>query len=282
MSAESDLAGSLAQALSTNFARLPGVVAVALGGSQASGAASPGSDIDLYVFTTTPIPLSERAQLAAARGFSRADLGLDFWDPGDEWMDDKTGIEVDVIYWDCAWIQDQLDRVLIRHQASMGYTTCFWNTIAKALTLADPQGWFARLQAGTQVDYPEELRLNIIRQNHAVLRRVIPSYTHQLEKALLRQDWVSINHRVAALLASYFDVLFALNRVLHPGEKRLSPFARRNCPLLPTGFSEEIECFLQSASAPAHDLMNYTNSLLDHLDDLLLSQGFDPKTSAPK
>jgi hypothetical protein len=29
---------------------------------------------------------------------------------------------------------------------------------------------------------------------------------------------VSLNHRTAALLASYFDVLFALNRVHHPGD----------------------------------------------------------------
>jgi hypothetical protein len=47
------------------------------------------------------------------------------------------GIEVDVIYWDTAWIEEQLERVIVRHQASMGYSTCFWNTITKAVPLFD-------------------------------------------------------------------------------------------------------------------------------------------------
>lgn len=272
----------LARRLATEFGRFDEVKAIALGGSVASGAAGPGSDIDLYVFTTAPVPLQKRTELAARCGYTRADLGLEFWDPGDEWMDTATGIEVDVIYWDTAWIEDQLARVLLRHQASMGYTTCFWNTLQKALSLYDPQVWLDAVQQSTWVPYPEELRLNIIRANHAVLRRVIPSYAHQIEKAQSRGDLVSVNHRVAALLASYFDVLFALNRVLHPGEKRLLTFAEQNCPLLPSGFSADVTQLLTAAGSTNPAVVQYTHRLLDHLDELLLSQGFDPDTSALK
>ncbi len=271
----------LAQKLAAAFSQLSGVKAVALGGSQASGAAGPGSDIDLYVFSDEPIPLQQRMELASAAGYSRADLGLAFWDPGDEWIDATTGIEVDVVYWECAWIEDQLERVMVRHQASMGYTTCFWNTISKALPLYDPQCWFAGLQQSAERPYPEELRLNIIHHNHAVLRRVIPSYTHQIEKAQHRGDRVSLNHRVAALLASYFDVLFALNRLLHPGEKRLLAFVQEHCALLPQNFAHDIESLLQATAADDGRLMQCTHELIDHLDEFLRAQGFDPQTSAP-
>jgi hypothetical protein len=282
MMAENTQHLELARRLATEFGRFDEVKAIALGGSVASGAAGPGSDIDLYVFTTAPVPLQKRTELAARCGYTRADLGLEFWDPGDEWMDTATGIEVDVIYWDTVWIEDQLARVLLRHQASMGYTTCFWNTLQKALSLYDPQVWLDAVQQSTWVPYPEELRLNIIRANHAVLRRVIPSYAHQIEKAQSRGDLVSVNHRVAALLASYFDVLFALNRVLHPGEKRLLTFAEQNCPLLPSGFSADVTQLLTAAGSTNPAVVQYTHRLLDHLDELLLSQGFDPDTSTLK
>ncbi len=272
----------LAQKLATDFSKQEGVKAVALGGSTASGAGGPGSDIDLYIFTTAPIPLQQRMDLAKASGYSRADLGLEFWDPGDEWVDAATGIEVDVIYWDCAWIKSQLEQVIIHHQASMGYTTCFWNTISKALPLYDSGCWFAGLQQMTFVPYPEELRINIIHHNHAVLRRVIPSYTHQIEKAQSRDDLVSVNHRVAALLASYFDVLFALNRVLHPGEKRLVTFAEKNCKLLPKDFASNVDKLLRSTASADADLLKHTHQLVDALDELLISQGFDLQTSLPK
>jgi len=272
----------LARRLAAEFGRFDEVKAIALGGSVASGVAGPGSDIDLYVFTTASVPLQKRTELAARCGYTRADLGLEFWDPGDEWMDAASGIEVDVIYWDTAWIEDQLARVLLRHQASMGYTTCFWNTLQKALSLYDPQGWLDAVQQSTHVPYPEELRLNIIRANHAVLRRVIPSYAHQIEKAQSRGDLVSVNHRVAALLASYFDVLFALNRVLHPGEKRLFTFAEQNCQLLPSGFSADVTQLLTAAGSTNPAVTQYAHRLLDHLDELLLSQGFDPDTSTLK
>ena len=54
------------------------------------------------------------------------------------------------------------------------------------------------------------------------------SYYEQIEKALTRNDFVSVNHRISAFLASYFDVIFALNETLHPGEKRLMNYAKEN------------------------------------------------------
>src|SRR5258705_11487213 len=108
-------------------------------------------------------------------------------------------------------MQDQLDRVLVRHQASMGYTTCFWHTIRMSQVLFDRSHWFARLQQQAAQPYPEPLVKAIIAANYPVLRQIAPSYVHQIEKAASRGDLVSLNHRTAALLASYFDILFAIN-----------------------------------------------------------------------
>lgn len=61
----------------------------------------------------------------------------------------------------------------------------------------------------------------IVALNHPVLRDVIPSYYAQIEKAVGRGDLVSVNHRLAALLASYFDTVFAVNLSLRGAAARL-------------------------------------------------------------
>jgi len=272
---------ALAQQLSARFSAFAQVVAVALGGSQAGGRPDPTSDIDLYVFTTEILPLAERQKITADFNVQRADLNLTFWDLGDEWFDGESGIEVDVIYWDPAWIEGQLARVVDQCQPSMGYSTCFWHTLRSARPLYDRAGWFSALQHKAAQPYPEALRLAIIRQNHAVLRRVIPSYTHQIEKAARRGDLVSVNHRVAALLASYFDVIFALNRVLHPGEKRLVQLVEERCPLRPAGMADQVRAVLAASAGGGDELIMRVNELVDGLDRLLLVEGFDPATSEP-
>ena len=271
----------LARELARRFQEFPTVEAVALGGSQAHTAGDPLSDIDLYVYTSAVIPLGAREALMAEMQATRANLNLQFWDLGDEWYDAATGIELDVVYWEPAWVESQLDRVWRQHQASLGYTTCFWYTIRYSQVLFDRRGWLIDLQQQSEQPYPEALRHAVIAKNHAVLRRVIPSYTHQIEKASRRGDVVSLNHRVAALLASYFDAVFALNRVLHPGEKRLIAWTQAHCAHLPVEMADQIEAVLQAACLVDGRLVQQVNALLDNLDELLRQEGFDLATSLP-
>ncbi|HOU14681.1 MAG TPA: DUF4037 domain-containing protein [Anaerolineae bacterium] len=265
---------TLARELASAFSAFPHVEAVAVGGSLASQMADASSDIDLYVYTTSVIPLPAREAIVAQRGSSRADLNLQFWDLGDELIDGPTGIEVDVIYWDTAWITEQIERVLVHHQASVGYTTCFWNTVRNSLPLYDRHVWFARLQARCQCPYPEPLRRAVIAKNYPILRDVIPAYLHQIEKAIQRRDLVSVNHRVAALLASYFDVLFALNAIPHPGEKRLLEVATERCAKRPPAMREHVEEVLRLAATEDPTLIQAVNRLIDNLDALLLKEDF--------
>lgn len=263
----------LARELARRFQVFPEVEAVAWGGSLAGSASDSLSDVDLYVFSPAVIPLAERQALVADMGAARADLNLQFWDLGDEWYDAATGIEVDVIYWQPAWIEDQLERLWRGHQASLGYSTCFWYTIRQARLLFDRRGWFQNLQQQSQQPYPEALRQAIIAKNHAVLRGVIPSYAHQIEKAARRGDLVSLNHRTAALLASYFDLIFALNRVLHPGEKHLLSWAQAHCEKLPAGMAQQVPALLQAAGAADGRVVQVLGELLDSLEALLRQEG---------
>lgn len=261
----------LAVRLAGLFGRFPQVEAVALAGSLTSGTTpDPASDIDLYIYTTALIPLPDRfALVAEAGGASRADMNLDYWDLGDEWFHAGTGIEVDMMYWDTRWVEEMLDRVVRQHQASMGYSTSHWHTIRQSQPLFDRRGWFAGLLEKSAVPFPEPLRRAIIARNHSILRDVIPAYIHQVEKAAARDDLVSVNHRVASLLSSYFDILFAANRVLHPGEKRMVAQAERLCQRLPEGMAEQVASVLRFSGQPGRGVVDHINLLLDSLDGWL-------------
>ncbi|KPV54024.1 hypothetical protein SE17_06195 [Kouleothrix aurantiaca] len=272
MTDKNTLSRALASNLAQLFAEHPAVEAVALGGSHSAFASDAQSDIDLYVYTRAEITLAERqSMIERAGGATRANIGMDFWGPGDEWFHRVTGIEIDSMYFDCAWMEGQIARVLDEHQASMGYSTCFWRTVRQSQPLFDRNGWFRGLQQRSRAEYPPELQRNIIALNHPVLRNVIPSYFQQIAKAVQRQDRVSVNHRVAALLASYFDVIFAVNRVLHPGEKRLLAFAAAECHTLPLEMAADLHAVLDGGP----DIVARITTLLDQLDDLLEREGFD-------
>ena len=277
-----DLPHVLAHQITHLFADLPQVEAVALGGSQVSDSPDTASDIDLYVYTRGDIPLAARQTIVdQSGGASQANLGLTFWGPGDEWFNAQSGIEVDLVYFDTHWMEDQINKVLRDHQASLGYSTCFWYTIQHSQVLHDPGGWFQALQEQCQGGYPEALRYNIITLNHPVLRNIIPSYTYQITKAVKRRDLVSINHRLAALLAGYFDVIFAVNRTTHPGEKRLVSLALAQCEKLPIEMASDIAAVLEASVTPDPNLFTLLTRLLDRLDQMLLEEGFDPHMLCP-
>lgn len=41
-------------------------------------------------------------------------------------------------------------------------------------------------------------------------------------------------------MESYFDIIFAMNELTHPGEKRLVQLCKKNCKILPNNFEENI------------------------------------------
>lgn len=262
----------LAQQIADRYSELPQVEAVTLAGSLTSGWAQPGSDIDLYVYQTDEITPDVRSIII---GDAEA-LELDnrFWETGDEWVNPETGIYVDLMYRWPAWIEEQLDRTLRQHEAWVGYTTCFWHNVLSSQILFDRNGWFSDLQRLADQPYPEPLREAIVAKNYPILRRNLSSYRYQIERAAGREDYVSLNHRVAELLASYFDILFAVNRLPHPGEKRMLAIVREQCEIQPELLEEHVLALLRASAESGGLVVEQVDVLLDGLDDILCAEGF--------
>ncbi len=265
----------LAQSIADEYAALPTVAAVAIAGSQTTGLADAGSDIDLYVYSREPLPLEARRAIATGAA-SRAEVDNQFWEPGDEWVDAATGIHVDVMFRSPAWIEEQLDRVLRRCEASVGYSTCFWHNVLTSQVLYEAHGWFAALQAKARQPYPEPLRRAIVAKNHPILWQTLSSYRYQLDRAVAHDDPVSINHRVAALLASYFDILFAVNRLPHPGEKRLLAMAEARCPRRPVALRAQVTALLRASGEVSPQVVAAAAALVAGLDALLREEALLP------
>jgi hypothetical protein len=259
----------ITEQIAERFAAVPEVTAVALAGSATTGSGDVYSDYDIYVYANAPVPLKMRTALAHELGQPPFWLNNTFWETGDEWQERATGRGLDIMYRDPNWTNGELERVLVRHEAYMGYSTCIWYNIKNSQPLFDRKGWYQELQAKANVPYPPELKRAIIAKNHPILRQTPYSYVHQLEVAAARQDIVSLNHRVAALVASYFDILFAVNKQPHPGEKRLLAKSKKLCSNVPADLETDVAALLSAVVTPNSAIVERANILLDKLDALL-------------
>jgi hypothetical protein len=111
-------------------------------------------------------------------------------------------------------------------------------------------------RARARVPYPEGLQRAIVAKNWPILRKNQSSYRRQIELALARGDAVNVQHRTTAVLASYFDIWFALARQPHPGEKRLLQH-------LPQPQAALVRTVID---APPDQLLTRLDNLLDTLD----------------
>jgi predicted nucleotidyltransferase len=245
------------------------VEAVLLSGSSVTAASDEHSDYDLYVYLNAPLDADERK--AEFDGlFSVMEYNNMFWETEDDGVL-REGRPVEILYRDLGWMESVLASRLELYRADTGYTTCFWANFMSSQILFDRSGAAAALMGRFSVPYPEPLRRAIVEKNHPLLRAQIPAYYHQIEKALLRGDIVSVNHRIAAFVASYADILFALNRVPHPGEKRLLPLMEA-CPLRPDSLGSDLKALFLAGAQMNMDALSVLDRLVDSLDGLLFAE----------
>ena len=226
------------------YARLPQVQAAAIGGSNRANTSDLNSDIDIYIFINEEISVNKRLEIIKKYS-SKYEAGGDYFGPGDEFFVDEMKCQMDVMFFDRIWIENEIEKVWIENRASNGYSTCFLFTVKNCEILYDKNEWLKNLKRKLETPYPKILKQNIIKRNMMLLKdKPFSSYYEQIEKALIRKDFNSVNHRIAAFMASYFDIIFAVNELLHPGEKKLVEYARRHCDILPEDFGENIEKLL--------------------------------------
>ena len=246
-----------------DLSSLPQIEAIALGGSRAGDHYDEKSDYDVYLYCTAPVPEELRRSILE-QYCDYMEISNQYWELEDN-CTLKNGIDIDILYRNLDDFCAGLSYVVEQCQSHNGYTTCMWHNLKTCKILYDPQGRLEQAKKRFHVPYPEELRKNIMERSCNLLYRAMPAYKQQILKAVQRRDMVSVNHRTSAFLESYFDLLFALNRQTHPGEKRLMSLCRDHCEVLPEHFEENLEnLFSHMFTQPAliaHDLTNILEEL---------------------
>ena len=221
---------------------------IVLSGSKTSLINDDMSDYDIYVYSkglTKSRKGIECRKEFAEKYASYCEIGNDYFEYGDEMILKDSGICLDFMYRDLSWVEGEMEYVWRGYNSKIGYTTAFLYNIKHSDILYDKEGKFKKFQDELNEEYPHKLKNNIIEKNFNVMYgKKIASFYEQLEKAVKRNDAVSINHRITAILSSYFDILFALNEELHVGEKKLLDYVLRLCSKIPNNFDKDIKNIL--------------------------------------
>ena len=215
------------------------IEAIALGGSRAGKDYDEKSDYDVYVYCNDIISEDVRKNILS-KYCSYMELGNHFWEYEDNCIL-KNGIDIDLIYRNLDEHIKEIANVVEKYKVSNGYSTCMWNNLITCKIVYDRNEKLADAKSRFNMKYPSELKKNIIDRNMRLLHNSMPSYDHQILKAIKRKDKVNLGNRVTAFMDSYFDVIFALNEVTHPGEKRLVQKCKEQCEILPNNFERNIE-----------------------------------------
>lgn len=253
--------------LISDFCRLIQVEAIALGGSRAVEHADSKSDYDVYLYCASPIPEEIRHEILS-RYCSYMELGNTFWETEDNCRL-KTGFDIDILYRNLDDFTKDLEWIVEKHHARNGYSTCMWYNLLTSQILFDRSGKLTALQERFRVPYPQELKKEIIGRNMKLLAGFLPSYAGQIQKAALRGDTISLGHRSAAFFESYFDIIFALNELPHPGEKRLISLASSDCKLLPDGFEACIQDYYSNLFSNTQMAMKILENIIENLQSLV-------------
>jgi nucleotidyltransferase-like protein len=200
---------------------VPGVAAIALGGSRARGTATETSDHDIGLYHSTERPLDTDRLLQAVRIFADAPEaaqvtpvgGWGPWIVGGGWLS-VAGRKVDLLYRNIDDVANVITKcrngeIDVHYQPGHphGFCTAIWmGEVALCRPLHDPDGRLAKLKAATS-PYPRALRDALIRKFDWEILFAIEN----AELAVARAEQTHVAGCVYRALACVGQVLFALN-----------------------------------------------------------------------
>ncbi|MGL1893140.1 MAG: nucleotidyltransferase domain-containing protein [Spirochaetaceae bacterium] len=251
-----------------DFSSLEGIEAIMLGGSRANNTHDKLSDYDIYIYINRDIPIEQRKSITD-KYLKYVELNNQYWETEDDGIFKDTNIPIDIIYRSLDWVQESLNGLLFNYKTSTGYTTCIWFNFISSIILFDKNGRAKEMQDNFNIPYPKQLKQSIINKNLPLLRELLPAYLSQIEKAIKRDDILSINHRLAEFFACYFDILFAINELPHPGEKRMNKYILENAKYIPENMEKDITDIIQKAVIMDKNVIEIINCFISKLEDLI-------------
>jgi predicted nucleotidyltransferase len=257
-----EMPGPLLERVVPALAAVPGVVALTLGGSRATGAAHASSDTDIGVYFSERVGLDiERLrdvlrslvdEPAAAQVTEVGGWGP--WIVGGGWLT-ISGQKVDLLYRPVESVERVIGdcregRVSMDYQPGHphGFCSAIWmGEVALCRPLSDPRGALARLRAMT-VPYPDRLREALIRR----FQWEIFFSIENAQTALPKGDETYIAGCVFRSLACAAQTLFAVNRRYLINEKGALAAASR-LPLTVANLTERARSIWQAIGLRSFD-----------------------------
>ena len=202
---------------------------IAVGGAHAKGVEDTASDLDLYLFAEEVLTCDNRRR--ETTDFSSRISHVICWGEDDPFEQGGTDFEYEVGKVEC-WLRHidviegsiaeglkgivRCDRVTWTPNGF--YNHCALSDVDSMVVIDDPTGMLAHWKAAIAV-YPSRLRGRII-STHLDAARFWPANFHY-DSAIQRQDVIYTTSIVQQVLHNLVQVLFAVNEVYFPGDKKM-------------------------------------------------------------
>ena len=167
-----------------------------------------------------------------------------------------------------------MDNLFVKGFTSHGYSTCFVDNLLKSKIIFDKQNRITIMREKYSRLLSNNLFDKIIYSNFPIIMDRMPSLYYQVEKAMIRNDLLSVNHRSSEYFAIYFDILFALNKETHPGEKRMLEMALK-LDFVPKTMKEDIEEYFDFLFVEKDKSLVILQKIGNELFKLLIDHGYN-------